>query len=215
MKKINNNILNKDTSINETLKKQDSKNREFENRIAALKDEANDLEQYGRRMMVTIKGIPRINDEDTNAIVVEISKHIMEIPLSIGDIDISHRTSKDKDASIIVKFDSRKKRDSFYNCRHELFSKKITTADLGYNDTKANIYINESLTAKNGDLYSHARKKLKNTKLYKYVSTKHASVKAKKDDSLNSKTVTLLTKEEINKLYYDSYQNQQNDQINE
>ena len=67
----------------------------------------NDLEQYGRRNMVDIGGIPRKKDEDTDDIVFKIAKKL-DMTVKKDDIEISHRTSANKDAPIIVKFISRR-----------------------------------------------------------------------------------------------------------
>jgi len=68
-------------------------------RIAELENESlnqgqqyADLEQYGRREMVEIVGIPRRSYEKTDDIVLKIAE-MAEVTLNLDDIEISHRTS--------------------------------------------------------------------------------------------------------------------------
>lgn len=113
-------------------------------------------------MMVKVKGIPRKKDEITNDLITTMATK-MGIKITADDIDISHRTSSEEDAEIIVKFDSRKARDKFYSARKSLKEKKITSKELGFEEGKS-ININESLTQINGELYKYTRNKLLKTK---------------------------------------------------
>ena len=63
----------------------------------------------------------------------------------IDQINVSHRTSTKEDASIIVKFNSRRTRNLFWSGRKKIFGKTIKELKLG--DSDKNIYINENLTA--------------------------------------------------------------------
>ena len=133
---------------------------------------ANDLklEQYTRRDCLEIRGIPLPEDlrvEDTNNIVLQLSQK-MGIPLERNDISVSHRIRSSKasvDPAIIVKFVRREMRESLYRSRKRL--KSITTADLGFSVDKK-IFINESLTPKNKELFKDCLK-FKNDKTYKFL----------------------------------------------
>ena len=48
------------------------------------------LEQYGRREMIRINGIPEMEGEDTNLIVKELAADI-GVTIPTADISISHR----------------------------------------------------------------------------------------------------------------------------
>ena len=135
---------------------------------------ANDLklEQYTRRDCLEIRGIPLPEDlrvEDTNNIVLQLSQK-MGIPLERNDISVSHRIRSSRasvDPAIIVKFVRREMRERLYRSRKRL--KSITTADLGFSVDKK-IFINESLTPKNKELFKDCLK-FKNDKSYKFLWT--------------------------------------------
>ena len=132
----------------------------------------NDLEQYTRRDCLEIRGIPLPEDsrvEDTNDIVLQLSQK-MGIPLERNDISISHRirsTRASVDPAIIVKFVRREMRESLYRARKRL--KSVTTADFGFSVDKK-IFINESLTPKNKELFKNCLK-FKKDKSYKFLWT--------------------------------------------
>ena len=151
----------------------------------AAKSAVNDLEQYGRREMVDICGIPRSADEDTDKIVLDIAAKI-NVEMVKTDIAISHRTKPTPDSPIIVKFVSRRVRDDFFQKRTQLKNKTI--ACIGYNGNNK-IYVNESLTSYNGELLKKARKSLKADNKFKHVWTKHCSVFARKSDNSEKKLI--------------------------
>ena len=120
----------------------------------------NDLEQYTRRDCLEILGIPLPEDsrlEDTNDMLLQLSQK-MDIPLERNDISVSHRIRSSRasvDPAIIVKFVRREMRERLYRSRKRL--KSITTADLGFSVDKK-IFINESLTPKNKELFKDCLK---------------------------------------------------------
>ncbi|EDO27610.1 predicted protein [Nematostella vectensis] len=84
----------------------------------------NDLEQYGRRECLEIRGIPEVKGEDTSQIACQVA-NLIGVKLSRQDISTSHRIKpKNSTAkfppSIIVKFTSRDKRDETYKARGRL-----------------------------------------------------------------------------------------------
>ena len=89
--------------------------------------------------------------------------------LDIGHIDVSHRlmagTNNNKIAPIIVKFNTRTNRDTYYSHRAAL--KNITIADLQLAETPVtqrmlnNIYINESISVVTKLLFRQAREHIK------------------------------------------------------
>ena len=79
-------------------------------KIQVLPLDLNSLEQYGRKYMTDVKGIPRWHNEDTYKIVINFAK-LINVQLSLSDIAVSHRTSTKEDVGIIVKFISSRKRD--------------------------------------------------------------------------------------------------------
>lgn len=124
------------------------------NDLKSVQKSLNDLEQYTRRDSVEIRGIPlpeESQEEDTNEIVLQLSQK-MGIPLERKDISVSHRIRSRSlvDPAIIVKFVRREVRERLYRARKRL--KSITTADFGFSVEKK-IFINESLTPKNKELF--------------------------------------------------------------
>ena len=221
-----NTLLNKYTDRQESIVSFKDKVEDLEKSLKSARQEVNDLEQYGRRTMCIIKGVPttggRIpqnvenveNDEtsnvlpdsdndttveNTNNIVLDIAKHL-KLNISRESIDISHRTSNKEDADIIVKFKDRASRDAFFTGRKSIREQKTTSADIGFNKSNK-IFINESLTQINGELHSYARTKLLKTDRFKYVWTSQGQIKAKRNDHKSSKTIILRSKEDINKEY--------------
>lgn len=124
------------------------------NDLKSVQKSLNDLEQYTRRDSVEIRGIPlpeESQEEDTNEIVLQLSQK-MGIPLERKDISVSHRIRSRSlvDPAIIVKFVRREVRERLYRARKRL--KSITTANFGFSVEKK-IFINESLTPKNKELF--------------------------------------------------------------
>ena len=130
----------------------------------------NDLEQYTRRDCIKFRGIPEDpQEEETNNIVLQLSEK-MGIPMERNDISISHRIPSSRasvDPAIIVKFVRREMRENLYRTRKRL--KSITTADLGIPVDKM-IFINESLTPKNKELFKDYLKFNKDNS-YKFLWT--------------------------------------------
>ena len=189
-------LLNTDTKNSQAMTNQTKTLRSLENSIATARAELNNLEQYGRRTMVVVNGIPSKDDENTDEIINTLNEKL-GTGITKDKIDISHRT---KQNGIIVKFSDRKSRNTFYTARKGLKEKSMSTKDLGFDEEKF-IYINESLTQINGDLFRTARNKLQKTSKCKYVWTVNGITKSQRSES--SETYTLKTIEAINKLAFE------------
>lgn len=165
-------------SENSELRKQISSAQE---RMINLEHAINDLEQYGRRMMIEISGIPKVNEENVEDSVTKICQYLNP-NFTPDDIDVTHRVSSKDTANIIVKFTSRKAHDSIYTRRSSL--RKTTTHDVGLAESRAasKIYINESLTKLNKELLFAARE-FKKAFNYKYVWTRNGSVMLRQTES--------------------------------
>jgi len=148
-----------------------------EDKLDKSNEKINDLEQYGRRMMVTISGVPRKPQESTDKIILRIAE-LLEVKMSLYDVEVSHRVSGKMFAPIIVKFNSRRIRNEFWNAKRNL--RTITTDYLGFKESN-HIYMNESLTERNGSIFKSAWDQLKKTGLYKHVFTTNGITYAKKD----------------------------------
>ena len=132
---------------------------ELENNNRKLENDA--LEQYGRRNILRVSGIPESENEDTDEIILHLASD-MGVPMSSSDIDRSHRVGKPEDKSrtgtrkskkstrdIIVKF-------STYNARRKLFQirKELRTTE---NEDLKKIFINEDLTKLRSEILFEAR----------------------------------------------------------
>eukprot|EP00794_Sanderia_malayensis_P002485 gene2485-2860_t len=165
-----------------------------------------DLEQYGRREMVEISGIPRQAKENCEGIVLNLASKI-NIDLKAEDIDACHRISAKPDAPIIAKFGSRKKCALMLSKQAKSYAKKCKIADLGFemppqsrstpNDISGKVFINESLTSRNKNLLRLA--KIKKRELdYKFVWTRNGTVFLRKEES--SPTIKIAFLEDLEKL---------------
>jgi len=189
-------LLNTDTKNSKSMANQEKTLRSLDNSIATARAELNNLEQYGRRTMVVVNGIPFTENENTDELINTLNEKL-GTGITKDKIDISHRT---KQNGIIVKFCDRKSRNTFYAARKGLKEKSMSTKDLGFDEEKF-VYVNESLTQINGDLFRTARNKLQKTSKCKYVWTVNGITKAQRSES--SETYTLKTLEAINKLAFE------------
>lgn len=148
-KVTNDNLLKRHTQTRSDLEKANKQINSLQSALEKTQQNLNDLEQYGRRDMITIKGIPRNKDEDTDKIVVDVAS-LIGVNLSKKQIDVSHRNTQEEDAHIIVKFDSRRSKEAFWSARRNVYDKSIS--NLGFRGD-GKIFINESLTSINGTIF--------------------------------------------------------------
>lgn len=100
-------------------------------KIVALENRIDDLEQYQRRQCIRIFGVKEEEAEDTDKIATEVARKI-GVELDVNDIDRSHRVGRrdtEKPRPIIVKFVSYRKRSEIYRCKRRLKSTGITIRD--------------------------------------------------------------------------------------
>lgn len=134
-------------------------NDDLSTQVRDLNGKVDDLEQYGRRMCIRISGVPEMQDENINDLVMKVGDEIYA-NVTRQDIDRAHRVGRkdgsgktdrrDDDISdgqetaaksvsrsrdIIVKFTNSTARLEFLKGRKAL------------RDMNANIFINEDLTA--------------------------------------------------------------------
>ena len=165
-------------NLRASLAERDATIAELKDEIKQLKEDHDDLEQYGRRNNLRISGIPEKENEDTTGAVLELANEILELdpPLVHNDIEVSHRLPKPRRARqeeprpIIVRFRSKATR---YNV---ISNHKVIKT---YNEDKQiKTYINEDLTAARSKLFSAVRK-LKKNKYFDQVWTYNGNVKIK------------------------------------
>lgn len=145
------------TGLNKEIESQKTENTKLSEQIDKNNETAegkiNDLEQYGRRNNVRMNGVAEVGEETpertTTAIIEVLNNNIENLALRREDIDIAHRLGKKKNGKhrqIIVKFQSRMKRDTI------LRNKKLFKG--------TDIFINEDLTKINQHVLACVRKKM-------------------------------------------------------
>ena len=122
------------------------------------------MEQYSRWDFLEIKGIRGDSEEDTNAIVIQLSS-FLDVNLDSRDISMSHRIQTMRQPQInsidvrknppliIVKFVRIDLRNLFYRARKKL--KYMTTKDMMNLShlTENNIYMSAILSPTNKELF--------------------------------------------------------------
>ncbi len=170
--------------LSERIKKEEAASKQNESAINAL-------EQYGRRQMINISGVPRQNNEDTDDIVFDLLVNKLGLDLYLDDVEITHRTSSKPTAPIIVKFNSRRIRDEVWNSRYKL--KHVKASDLGFNSNNP-IYFNESLTERNRIIFKSAWDTLKKPGHFDRVITENGITYAWQKYSKDSKSEKIIIK---------------------
>ena len=106
----------------------------------------------------------------------------MKVPISNGDVEVVHRLSTREKAGIIVKFSSRPLAEQFHANKRSLRTKSARDYDyvLENQEDKGWIFINESLTKMNKELFKKALKQCKD-KNFQFVWTKNGNILVRKD----------------------------------
>ena len=111
----------------------ESTNMMLQQHITSLKHSNEDLirkceenEQYGRRLCLRIKGVPRKDKEKSDEVLKEVRKLFDEAEVEIPDavLDRAHRISKANN-DIIVRFTTFRHRTLFYRQRKKLNGKSV------------------------------------------------------------------------------------------
>ena len=104
------------------------------------------------------------------------TSHRLPVKRSRGEIGMA---SNQKTPAIIVKFVKRDVRENFYRTRK--FLKDMTTRDLGYSGENR-IFVNESLTQKNKDLFNECLK-IKKDKGFRFLWTYAGKIFMRRNES--------------------------------
>jgi hypothetical protein len=133
-----------------------------------LRYQIDDLEQYGRRPLIRVSGIPETPGENTTVTTVKILQATVKagIDLSVNDIKTSHRVGKQNPQKpaprqIIVKLDN-------VNKKFELLK---NSRQFKKHPDMANININEDLTKYRNRLAYYCRQLAKHRRLKKTWTT--------------------------------------------
>ena len=143
----------------------------MQNQTEQTSGKLNELEQYGRRDCLEIRGIPVQESEDTDTIVCSAG-NLVDVNFKTEDISVSHRptsspTDRNQPPVIIANFVRCSVRDKLYHSRKHL--KEKSTKDIGLGKLSDNrIYIAESLTKKNKVLFNKCLE-VKKSLNYKFI----------------------------------------------
>ena len=133
--------------------------------------------------MLEVSGIPRCDEENVEDLLINLFTQI-GIQVHSEDIEAAHRVSARETANVIVMFKSRKLRNLTYQKRSLL--RNISSKDIGIASRPPNkIYINESLTRLNKDLFYKALM-FKKENGFKFLWTRNGTIHLKKDESARS-----------------------------
>jgi chromosome segregation ATPase len=154
------NMSKMDTKLQESL----MKNALLEKKMNEMNIKHDDLEQYTRKYNLEIDGIPQVEDEDLEDIVIKLARSI-GADVEPEDIDIVHRFKKGKRQPnpIIVRF------NNYYSKKEMYYSRrKLRKVNVRHISGAEKIYINENLTAQRAALFKKVRDKTGYVKDGKY-----------------------------------------------
>ena len=167
IEKDNKSLRNENTHLNRQIK-------ELTEDLDTEKFKRNQLEQYGRREMLEISGVPQLQNENCTNIAYDLCK-LTDCNMEMDKIEVAHRI---KNGDIIVKFKDRPSRDTLFIKKSIL--KEKSARDLGFNSDNS-IFINESLSFDTRTLLFETRKKCRALG-YKKIVTDKGTIKVKVDD---------------------------------
>jgi hypothetical protein len=170
----------------------------LEEKFATTEMDVENTRRYSRRDTLEIQGVPVVEGENTNSIVLEVAR--LAVPNYVFDesmLSVSHRlpSARGNTPTIIAKFVRRYIRNMIYSRRRNLSSKSST--DLGFS-TSNRIYINESLTPQSRAIFGEV-KKFRNQHHFKFIWTRNGKVFLKKDESQQSIASVFDSMEEFEK----------------
>ena len=137
---------------------------QLEGRVHTLELAEDDAAQYSRRNCLCVSGLEEKENEDTEAVITKLFRQ-MDVNISIDEIDRCHRLgrkrsqpdTKKRPREIIIKFATYRARQKLYKKRTSLRSSRDTS----------NVYVNEHLTKKRGEIYYNARLLVRNNRARK------------------------------------------------
>lgn len=173
------------------------------------------LERISRANELIISGVPRLDNENIDAVCNSICEAIgftgnntiqtcFRVPLK-SKVATSNKPNRPFSPSIIIKFWSTDAKISFF--KSYMDKKSLCVTDIGFS-TPARVYINENFTKKNFEIFRMARKLKVDGKIFQYhTSVGRVSVKLNAD----SRQIGIDSSEQLNSIIEDfaAQQNQQ------
>jgi hypothetical protein len=133
-----------------------NENRLLHNKIADLANKLEESEQYSRRNVLEIYGVPERREEDVTKIVQDIGDSL-GVKLDTGAIDCCHRLKKRINrptSGIIVRFVRRSDAAGMLEARRKVGS--LSSKKLGFQEDSP-IFVNQSLTESRRKIFARAR----------------------------------------------------------
>lgn len=158
--------------------------KDLHNENQKLREDLDSLEQYGRRNLIRISGIPEIEAETDTTPVIEKLLSEIDPEFKPEEIIRSHRVGtqrgRAKPRQIIVRLPDPNTKFRLFKCRK----------NLKHSREFKSVYINEDLTLLRSKLLYHARKLYKNKKI-KHLWTTNGKILMKDNDGTLYNTSTI------------------------
>lgn len=149
--------------------------------IGNLMQQVNVHDQYSRNKNIEIDNVEQIENEDVEAIVIEIAEKL-GLEVKPEEIDAVHRLPSRnvsrKVNKIIVQFTTRKKRDLFLQKRREL----LRSCEVTGGNSNNRVYINENLSPFYKELLWRTKQQAKELG-HKFVWFKNGHILVRKDEN--------------------------------
>lgn len=155
-------------AVAEAVRSKDAEIQELREELEDTKTKLNELEQYSRRLCLSVSGVPESANENTNQLVTDLAK-MAGVNLSPGDIDTSHRvgpTKPGKVRAIIVRFAHYPARQALYNARRQLRKPSPFHGSTVSTETANGVFISDNLTRENQLILYNARQLKKDRKIF-------------------------------------------------
>nr|XP_054759387.1 uncharacterized protein LOC129265415 [Lytechinus pictus] len=173
-------------------------NEDLKAKMTTLEHQVNDLDQYHRRINLEVAGVPEKEGENVREAVLHVMKKISP-EVSNDDIDVTHRLGQRREGGparlIIVRFTTRRMRDTLYSGRKKL--RETSTRHLGFSRDEGKVFLNENLAPANKSLLKKANDERKKAG-YNFLWTMNGTILVKK--SPNVPPVAIHREEDLNKI---------------
>ncbi|XP_044753614.1 uncharacterized protein LOC123313017 [Coccinella septempunctata] len=167
--------------------------------VKNLQDRVDSLEQQGRANNVEICGVPEKESENVLSIVTRIAENI-GCPIEPSEVDSFYRVptfDPKKPKTIVVKFLSKHKRDSFLGASKAKRRQLGTSRGFKIDNISHELYINEHLTTRNKKLLMKTKDAAR-SKNYKFVWIRDGAILVRKDE--RSKIMRISDEDELAKI---------------
>ena len=159
-------------SLKGELKKRDEEIASLKEKVREQEQALNELEQYSRRNILNVSGLPEKPNEAPVKVAIDLVKSI-GVTLQSSDIDRAHRIGRrqgpasegGKARPLLIKFVSYQKRDEVWSARKKLMETGTKTRS-SQNTPALKVFISENFTRRNQKLMYTARQLRNEGKLY-------------------------------------------------